>query len=221
MKYDNIKRGYFISRPNRFIAHIEIDGKAEICHVKNTGRMGELLIPGIPVYVQKSSNPKRKTAYSLISFETENGIINVDSGVPNKVFFESNPLGFDVILPEKTYKDSRFDFYIEKDGKSGFCEIKGVTLLGEDGRAYFPDAPTKRGIKHINHLIDLKRSGRLACIVFIVKIPGVKVFSPNPADVDFTRVMKRAKAAGVDIYAFGCEVTQDGIYLNGKIDVLV
>lgn len=221
MKYENIIKGNFISRPNRFIAYVNIDGKTEVCHVKNTGRMGELLIPGIPVYVQKSDNPKRKTGYSLISFETENGIINVDSGVPNKVFYESNPLCFDVILPEKTYEDSRFDFYVEKDGNSGYCEIKGVTLLGDENTAYFPDAPTTRGMKHINHLVELKKQGRLAYLCFIVKIPGITVFSPNPKDEEFCKILRKAKAAGVNIYAFSCEVGKDNIYLKEKIDVIV
>lgn len=219
--YENIKRGYFIDRPNRFIAHIDIDGKKEVCHVKNTGRMGELLIPGIPVYVQESSNKKRKTRFSLISFDTKRGIINVDSQVPNKLFYESNPLEFDVVLPEKQYMDSRFDFYIEKGSKSGFCEIKGVTLLGDDGIAYFPDAPTKRGIKHINHLIELKREGRLAYLVFIVKIPKVKTFSPNPKDHEFVSALITARNAGVEICAYVCTVTKDSIFINEKIDVVI
>lgn len=221
MVYENVERGYFIKRPNRFIAHIEIDGQEQVCHVKNTGRMGELLIPGIPVYVQRSNNPNRKTAYSLISFETKNGIINVDSQVPNKIFYEANPLDFEVILPEKKYEDSRFDFYVEKGGKKGFCEVKGVTLLGERDTAYFPDAPTERGIKHINHLVKLKKEGALSCLAFIVKIPGIKRFSPNPEDEKFVKALMEAKGAGVDIFAFGCEVGKDSIKITEKIDVII
>lgn len=221
MIYKNIEKGKFIDRPNRFIAHIEIGGQIHVCHVKNTGRMGELLIPGCPVYVQHSDNPNRKTAYSLISFDTENGIINVDSQVPNKVFYEANPLDFDVILPEKKFEDSRFDFYVEKDGNSGFCEIKGVTLLGEDHIAYFPDAPTVRGIKHIDHLIELKNRNSLAYLVFVVKIHGVTRFSPNPKDAAFTDALKRASSAGVDIRAYGCSMTRDTISIGEKIPVII
>lgn len=221
MIYENITKGYFIKRPNRFIAHVEIDGREEICHVKNTGRMGELLIPGLPVYLQKSDNKNRKTPFSLISFETENGIINVDSQVPNKVFYEVNPLDFDVICPEKKYGDSRFDFYVEKDGNSGFCEVKGVTLLGENNTAYFPDAPTLRGIKHINHLIDLKKEGRLAYLVFVVKIPGIRRFAPNPKDEAFTNALRSAQESMVDIFAFGCETDKNSIKITEKIDVIL
>ena len=120
MHYGNIIKGQFINRPNRFIANVFAEGKEQVCHVRNTGRMGELLIPNIGVYLQKDDNPNRKTHLSLISFETERGIINVDSLAPNKLFLESNPLGFERIMPEKQYQDSRFDFYVEKEGKSGF-----------------------------------------------------------------------------------------------------
>ena len=158
MKYNNILQGKFISRPNRFIAYIEIDGKVEICHVKNTGRCRELLIPNAQVFVQKSDNPKRKTKFSLIGVIKENRIINMDSQVPNKVVHEWILRGnlFEEIVrikPEAKYNNSRFDFYIETKNEKVFIEVKGVTLENE-GIVRFPDAPTERGVKHIKELCD-------------------------------------------------------------------
>lgn len=222
MTYKNIIEGRFIDRPNRFIAHVDIGGETQVCHVKNTGRMGELLIPGIRVYLQKSDNPKRKTAFSLIAFHTEDGIINVDSQVPNKIFLEANPLNFDMLIPESKYLDSRFDFYVEKGGNSGYCEIKGVTLLGADKTtAYFPDAPTIRGIKHINHLIELRRQGRIASLSFMVKIPKVTRFSPNPKDEAFLKTLKSAATCGVNISAYRCDMTENSIRVAEEIDVIL
>ena len=156
MKYDNILKGKFICRPNRFIANVEINGKVEICHVKNTGRCKELLIPGVTVFVQENNNPKRKTKFSLISVIKEKRLINMDSQVPNMIVHEwilKGNLFKDITLikPETKYNKSRFDFYVETKNKKAFVEVKGVTLENE-GIVKFPDAPTERGVKHVREL---------------------------------------------------------------------
>lgn len=221
MIYDNIVPGIFIKRLNRFIAEVEIEGEINLVHVKNTGRCAELFIAGTQVYLQKSDNPARKTKYSLITIEKGDRLINIDSQIPNKVFFEANPIEADLLLPEKTYKDSRFDFYLEKDGQKGFAEVKGVTLE-VDNIAYFPDAPTLRGVKHINGLIDAKENGMLAYLIFIIQMENIKIFRPNrKTHLEFAIALEKAKQAGVEILAYECEIGKQSIslYKNVEIDV--
>ena len=172
MKYENIKKAKFINRPNRFIAHIEIDGKEEVAHVKNTGRCKELLTEGATVYVSESDNPERKTRYDLVKVIKGDRLINMDSQAPNKIFHEWVKKGnlfknITLIKPESKYKNSRFDFYIEADGKKIFVEVKGVTLE-DKGVVRFPDAPTERGVKHINELISALEDGYEAYIAFVI-----------------------------------------------------
>ena len=174
MNYENIKIARFINRPNRFIANIEIDGEREVCHVKNTGRCKELLTEGAVVYVQEFNNSSRKTKYDLISVYKGERLINMDSQAPNKVFHEFLTNGFlfqniKLIKPERKYKNSRFDFYIETDSKKIFVEVKGVTLE-ENGVVMFPDAPTERGLKHLNELADCIDDGYETYICFITVI---------------------------------------------------
>ncbi|WP_313370532.1 DNA/RNA nuclease SfsA, partial [Sedimentibacter sp.] len=186
MLYDNIKTAKFISRPNRFIANIEIDGAQEICHVKNTGRCKELLTEGVSVYVQEfrnSSRKTRKTQYDLISVFKGERLINIDSQAPNKVFHEMLLKGelfnnITLIKPECKYKNSRFDFYVEADDKKIFVEVKGVTLE-ENGVVMFPDAPTERGLKHLNELGDSIDDGYEAYVCFIIQMKDVLYFIPN------------------------------------------
>jgi sugar fermentation stimulation protein A len=156
MKYKDIKRAKFLSRPNRFIAHIEVEGRPEVCHVKNTGRCHELLIPGADIVIQEVKHPQRKTNYGIIAVYKGQRLINIDSQVPNKVFREwlSESLLFqdiNLIKAEYRYGSSRLDFYMASESRKVLVEVKGVTLE-EKGVALFPDAPTERGIKHINHL---------------------------------------------------------------------
>lgn len=216
MKYENIKEGNFISRPNRFIAHLEIDGKEEICHVKNTGRCKELLVPGCRVFVQEFNNTNRKTKYDLIAVYKGSMLINMDSQAPNKVFGEwAENSGYfkniTLLKAEQKYKNSRFDFYIEADEKKIFAEVKGVTLE-ENGVALFPDAPTERGIKHIEELISAKKEGYEAVIAFIVQMKGIKLFKPNiKTHAAFGNALKRAKNAGVKILCIDCNVTENSL----------
>ncbi|EHJ02021.1 Sugar fermentation stimulation protein A [Clostridium sp. DL-VIII] len=226
MKYNNILEGKFISRPNRFIAHIEVNNKIEICHVKNTGRCKELLTPSAKVFVQESNNPKRKTKFSLIGVIKENKMINMDSQVPNKVALEWLSKGnlfeeITLIRPETKYKNSRFDFYVETKNKKAFIEVKGVTLE-EDGVVRFPDAPTERGVKHVNELCECIQDGYDAYIIFVIQMKDVLYFEPNvKMHKEFAEALKKAKECGVNILAVDCEVTEDSINISDYVKVVL
>ncbi len=225
MKYKNIKRAKFISRPNRFIANIEINGETEICHVKNTGRCKELLIPNANIFVQEIDNANRKTKYDLIGVYKGERLINIDSQVPNKIFHEwilDNDFFKEITLikPESKYGNSRFDFYIESTSKI-FVEVKGVTLE-ENNVALFPDAPTTRGIKHINELCKSIKEGYEAYIVFIIQMKGVTYFTPNiKTHKAFGEALKNAKKQGVKIIALDCEVEETSIKVRDFVDVML
>ena len=224
MKYKNIKSGIFISRPNRFIAEVEIDGEKKICHVKNTGRCRELLIPGVEVILEHSDNPARRTEYDLIAVYKGKMLINIDSQAPNKVFGEwitHSELFKNVtyIKPEYTYGNSRFDFYIEADGKRILAEIKGVTLE-RDGVVLFPDAPTERGVKHLNELIEAKCKGFDAFVFFIVQMDECKYFTPNrETHPKFAEALVKAQSRGVEVRAITCHITENSIEIKGSTDV--
>lgn len=224
MKYQNIKEGIFKKRPNRFLAHVEVEKKEEICHVKNTGRCKELLIEGVTVYVEHHNNPKRKTNYSLIGVKKGDQIVNMDSQAPNKVVMEwlkagglyENP---SVIKPEKTYGDSRFDFYVEAEEHRCFIEVKGVTLE-EEGIARFPDAPTERGIKHIKELGRCMQDGYEAYLIFVIQMKGIVQFEPNNGtQKEFGKALIEAQKKGVHILAYDCIVTEDSLILDKEIPV--
>lgn len=224
MRYGKVISGKFISRPNRFIAYVEIDGKEEICHVKNTGRCRELLVPGAIVYLEVSDNPERKTKYDLIAVEKGSLLINMDSQAPNKVVGEwiasSGYFGSpDLIRPEFTLGDSRFDFYLESEGKRILIEVKGVTLE-DDGVVSFPDAPTLRGIKHLNHLATAKSEGYDCYVIFVVQMQKAKYFTPNSErHPDFATALRDAKAAGVIPLALTCLVTEDSISAEKFLEI--
>ncbi len=224
MKYQSIVEGKFISRPNRFIAHVEISGKEEICHVKNTGRCRELLIPGVKVFLEESKNPARKTKYDLVAVYKEYTLVNIDSQAPNKVFYEWAKEYFGesaVLRPETKYKNSRFDCYIEVGERKIFAEVKGVTLE-EKGVAKFPDAPTERGIKHIEELIDTVENGYEAYIFFVVQMKGVSYFTPNyNTHRAFGEALVRAKKSGVNIVCIDCNVMPDTLKIDDFVDVIL
>ncbi len=227
MKYiNNIKRGRFIKRPNRFIAHIEIDNKIEICHVKNTGRCKELLIPEKSiVYVEEGSNPKRKTKYSLIAVEKGSRIVNMDSQVTNKAVYEFVEQGklfknITYLKAEKTYKNSRFDLYVETaEGRKIFIEVKGVTLE-DNGVVRFPDAPSERAVKHVNELCKSIKNGYEAYIIFVIQMKDVLYFEPNyDTHREFGEALAEADKKGVNILAYDCIVTPDSIVINDKVKI--
>ncbi len=224
MKYKNIRQGIFLSRPNRFIAYVELDGEVVKCHVKNTGRCKELLIEGVTVFLEEHDNPNRKTKYSLIGVKKGDILINMDSQAPNKVVEEwlkegglyANP---SLVKREKTYGNSRFDFYVEAGEKRCFIEVKGVTLE-EEQIAKFPDAPTERGIKHIKELCDCRKDGYEAYIIFVIQLKGIIKFEPNiRTQPEFQQALINAKRAGVHILAYDCLVTEDTLQIDEKVDV--
>ena len=224
MRYTNIMAGKFLARPNRFIAHVEIAGREEIVHVKNTGRCKELLLPGATVYVQHFPEGKRKTKYDLIAVEKQNLLINMDSQAPNKVvqewLMEQEPFGkITYLKPECKHGDSRFDFYLETEAKKMFIEVKGVTLE-EKGVVMFPDAPTERGVKHVQELCHCLEQGYEAAIVFVVQMSGMRYFTPNRrTHAAFAEAMERAEACGVRMLALSCEVTPESLAINGEIPI--
>lgn len=224
MIYQNIKQAVFIDRPNRFIANIQIDGKLEVCHVKNTGRCRELLIPNTKVLVQECDTKNRSTKYDLIAVWKGERLINMDAAAPNKVFAEwvlSGNMFHNItkFKPEQRFGSSRFDFYMEADNRSAFVEVKGVTLE-EDGVVRFPDAPTERGVKHLNELIACLEQGYDAYIVFIIQMKNVRYMEPNkvthPA---FGDALKAAANAGVHVLALDCLITENSIAAADPVDV--
>ena len=223
MHYDNMTPGIFLARPNRFIAHIEIDGAVEICHVKNTGRCRELLIPGCTVWCQRSDNPNRKTKYDLIAVQKGDRLINMDSQAPNKAAGEwlaSGGLGaISDLRAEVKHGDSRYDFSFVKDGKRCFLEVKGCTLE-RDGVCAFPDAPTERGAKHIRGLTAAVRDGYGAYILFVIQMSDVKYIRPHDeTDPAFGAALREAAQNGVHILAMDCAVTPDTMQI--RLPVLV
>ena len=224
MRYSSVQEGIFIRRPNRFIAHVITEGKEEICHVKNTGRCKELLIPGVKVYLEKSSNPNRKTKFDVIGVEKGNLLINMDSQVPNKAAGEwlakGNLFsGSALIRPETKYGNSRFDFYVEDRGRKAFLEVKGVTLEDEK-TAKFPDAPTLRGVKHVLELGECVQAGFEAYLLFVIQMKGVRKMMPNwDTHPEFGEALIQARDQGVHILAYDCLVEADRIEIMDAVPV--
>lgn len=224
MTYPNSIPARFLSRPNRFVAQVELDGVETTVHVKNTGRCRELLVPGARVWLVKSDNPSRKTAYDLVAVEKGDRLINMDSQAPNAVFGEWAQAGcfvpgLTLLKPEYKHGDSRFDFYWEAGDRKGFVEVKGVTLE-QNGAVYFPDAPTQRGIKHLHGLIDCLDEGYEAAVCFVIQMEQADFFSPNdethPA---FGEALRQAHAAGVRVLALSCSVTPDSLSISAPVPV--
>ena len=216
MRYEKTVQGKFHSRPNRFIAHVWLDGRLETVHVKNTGRCRELLLPDAPVILQKSDNPARKTKYDLISVYKENlGWVNIDSQAPNKVMKEwLLKQNYTLVRPEYTYGNSRLDFYMEKGNEKYLIEVKGCTLE-IDGVGYFPDAPTERGIKHLNELARAAGEGFFSIAAFVVQMEGIHEVRANVAThKEFGEALERAKIAGVKVVCMECRVTEDTLEIT-------
>lgn len=227
MIYENIVEGIFIKRPNRFIAHVLVNGKEEVVHVKNTGRCKELLIPGAKVILEDCSNHKnRKTRYSLIAVWKGNMLVNTDSQVPNSVVFESlkegKIEGFEDLLHikrEVTYGNSRYDIYFESESQRGFIEVKGVTLE-VNGISMFPDAPTERGTKHVFQLVEAVKEGYKGVVLFLIQMKGPTIFRPNwEMDISFSQAIKFAYDNGIKVLAYDSIVTENSIVLNEQIEI--
>lgn len=224
MQYSDIHKAVFLERPNRFIAHCTVDGMLETVHVKNTGRCRELLVPGATVYLEKSSNPNRKTAYDLVTVETPFGLVNMDAAAPNQVAGEllragailSSPT---LVRPEVRFGASRLDFYAENDQQRLFVEVKGVTLR-QGAWAVFPDAPTVRGTKHMGELVQAVAQGYRAMALLIVQMGGCTAFRPNrETDPAFCRALRDARAAGVEVRDVDCRVTPNTVTANRELPV--
>ena len=226
MRYANMVPGIFRKRPNRFIAHVDIDGQEQVVHVKNTGRCRELLLPGVTVYLERGTAPNRKTPYDLIAVEKGDRLINIDSQAPNKVFGEWAAAGgflpgVTAIRSEYVCGDSRLDFCIETEKGLHLVEVKGVTLE-ENGHARFPDAPTERGIKHIRELQKAVEKGLDATLFFVVQIENIDCVSPNddthPA---FGAALREAASCGVNVCAYDCVVTPDSLAIRCPVPVIL
>ena len=225
MHYDNMIPGTFLARPNRFIAHMEINGQTEVVHVKNTGRCRELLPAGAQVWCQRSDNPNRKTKYDLITVRKGQRLINMDSQAPNaaaKEWLLAGGLGqIEELKAESFHGDSRYDFTFLKDGKRCFLEVKGVTLEN-DGICAFPDAPTDRGAKHLRGLTEAARDGFGAYVLFVIQMTDVKYLHPNDAtDPNFGAALREAAANGVTVMAVDCDVTVDTMTIGKEVPVIL
>ena len=222
MKYENITEGRFLDRPNRFIAHVEIGGQIETVHVKNTGRCKELLVPGAQVFLEKSGNPARKTAYDLVCVNKSGRLM--DSQIPNKAALEWVKAGHLFpeeiqVTPEKTYGNSRFDLYACSDRRKAFIEVKGVTLEA-DNVARFPDAPTARGVKQVEELIRCMEDGYEAYLLLVIQMKGVTRFEPNwDTHREFGETLQKAQKAGVHILAYDCLVEPDRMEIQDPVPV--
>ena len=225
MHYANMVPGIFLARPNRFIAHVQIQGETEIVHVKNTGRCRELLPVGAEVWCQKSDNPSRKTKYDLITVRKGNRLINMDSQAPNlaaKEWLAAGGLGeIQNLRAETKHGDSRFDFSFVKDGKQCFLEVKGVTLE-TDGVCAFPDAPTERGAKHLRGLTEAVKDGYGGYVLFVIQMADVKYLHPNDAtDPEFGKALREAAANGVNVLAVDCDVAIDEMNIGKFVPVVL
>lgn len=224
MIYPSVQKAAFLDRPNRFVAHAELNGQIVVCHVKNTGRCRELLIPGATIYLQPAENPARKTPYDLIAVEKGTRLINMDAQAPNKVFQEWAEQGcfqpgLTLLRPETTWGNSRFDFYWEAGDHRGFVEVKGVTLE-EEGMVRFPDAPTERGVKHLEELARCRAEGLEAAVCFVIQMADVDCFEPNDrTHPDFGTALRAAACAGVTVMAYDCRVAPDRLELNQPVPV--
>ena len=222
IQYDNTVPAIFVRRVNRFVAEVMIDGDIEKVHVKNTGRLKELLVPKAKVTLQKSANLSRKTAYDLISvYKPGLKWVNIDSLAPNELMKQYlMSLDYDVVRPEHTYGDSRFDFYMEGGGEKYLTEVKGCTLAADTARGIglFPDAPTERGVKHLDELAAAAKEGYHCQIAFVIQMNGIHVVFPNnDTQPEFGQALARAAKAGVQIACYGCHVEADSIKITGVV----
>lgn len=223
MQYEGVTKGIFLARPNRFVAQVQLPQGQVTAHVKNTGRCKELLVPGTAVWLEPGKTPGRKTPWDLVTVEKEGRLFNLDSQAPNKVFGEWAQSGgfvpdLDLLRPETVYGDSRFDFYWQAGQRKGFVEVKGVTLERE-GVLYFPDAPTQRGIRHLQQLALCRAEGYEASVCFVIQTDQARYFSPNPDRPEFAQALRQAAAAGVQVLAVRCAVTPDSLSIREAVEV--
>ena len=223
MQYGEVRQAHFLERPNRFIAHVELEGETVVCHVKNTGRCRELLVRGATVYLERGTNPARRTAWDLIAVEKGHRLINMDAQAPNRIFaqwiHQQEPEI--TVHPEYRYGDSRLDFCLERPEGLHLVEVKGVTLERE-GHCLFPDAPTERGVKHIRELQRAAETGLDAVLFFVVQIRDIHSVAPNDATHPaFGEALREAAAHGVRVLAYDCDVTPDSLKIRREVPVIL
>ena len=221
MTYKTVRTGRFVARPNRFIAHVDVDGVDTVCHVKNTGRCKELLTPNCTVILEQADNPARKTPYDLIAVYKGDRLVNMDSQAPNAVAADYLARRFPdaIIRREVTYGDSRFDFHVQNGEEEWFVEVKGCTLE-VDNIGYFPDAPTQRGVKHIQHLMRAVSEGYRAAVLFVIQMEGIAAIRPNDSTHPaFGEALRQAAAEGVEVWAVDCAVTPDTLTHKNAVPV--
>ena len=223
MQYGEVRQAHFLERPNRFIAHVELEGETVVCHVKNTGRCRELLVRGATVYLERGTNPARRTAWDLIAVEKGHRLINMDAQAPNRIFAQwirQQEPGI-AVHPEYRYGDSRLDFCLERPEGLHLVEVKGVTLERE-GHCLFPDAPTERGVKHIRELQRAAETGLDAVLFFVVQIRDIHSVAPNDATHPaFGEALREAAAHGVRVLAYDCDVTPDSLKIRREVPVIL
>ena len=223
MRYNSVVPALFLDRPNRFVAHVELDGRTETVHVKNTGRCRELLLPGARVILSAGENPGRKTLWDLVAVYKGDMLINMDSQAPNAAAAGLLRRLFPgcELYPEKRYVNSRFDFYLEQGERRIFAEVKGVTLE-RDGIAMFPDAPTERGRKHLLELAEAAEAGYEAYVLFLIQMKGCRAFTPNrETDPAFAAALKEARDRGVGIWCYDCAVTEESMTADQEVPVIM
>lgn len=224
LRFPELREGRFVRRVNRFLAEVELDGTVQACHVKNTGRLRELLIPGAEVWCEVHNDPNRKTKFSLLLVRKDGQLVSIDSQAPNRLaydYVQSGGLGFvpAQLRREVTHGNSRFDLAFLHNGKPAFLEVKGVTLV-LDGVARFPDAPTERGTKHLRGLQEAVREGCEAFVLFVIQRTGVRYFSPyGENDPAFAAALRDAAEHGVQVRAVSCRVSTEGMETAEEVDV--
>ena len=224
MRYGNVCEAVFEKRLNRFVAEVNQNGESVRCHVKNTGRLKELFVPGAICVLEIADNPNRATKYDLIGVYRDGILVNVDSQAPNaaaREWVQNGGLGQGVtyVKPEYQWGNSRFDIYAERGDERMLIEVKGVTLNVE-GQARFPDAPTTRGVKHVQELIHARQQGYRCAIIFVIQMPDVLSFAPNDAThPEFGEALRQARRAGVEVHAVLCENTPDSMRMSVEIPV--
>jgi sugar fermentation stimulation protein A len=225
--HNNVIKAQFICRPNRFQAYVSINGVENIVHVPNTGRCKEILIPGCTVILREENNPSRKTKYDLIGGYKGDRFINIDSQIPNKVVEEALRnkkiyilKDYEKIEREKIFGNSRFDFKLTNySGDECYLEVKGVTLE-ENGKTMFPDASTERGTKHLLELVEVKKMGKEAAVLFLIQMENVRYFTVHD-DMDrrFGEALRFAKNNGIYVLAYDCIVRERIITLKDQIPI--
>lgn len=225
--YNHLTRCRFLYRVNRFVAACEVEGEKVTVHVKNTGRLGELLVPGAAAWLEHSDAPNRKTAYDLVAVENRGYVVNIDSQAPNRIVREWIEAGgwgegMEALRSEVVHGDSRFDFGYSHHGTPGLIEVKGVTLFDDEGTAYFPDAPTERGVKHLRGLIEAAKSGMETGVCFVLQREDVLCLKPNDATHPaFAQALRDAQAAGVRIVAAVCRVAPESATITHTVPVIL